>query len=185
MSPRCVLFRLVYGLSVLALAGCAASTRVAWTPADQAPVCQPGATPRAAVLWRTQWRPDQKDVPEREAAAAQGMAAFLAGSSCLRAATVARATGPAPVPHVPPGADFLLVLTLRELGPTVQLFSSAALVEGGTEVVFDVAQFLPGQAQPARQYTVHWRHGGPGVVKGVQSLPADLAAALQVGLLGR
>lgn len=33
-----------------------------------------------------------------------------------------------------------------------------------------------------RAFTVHWRHGGPGVVKGVASLPADMDAALRAGL---
>jgi hypothetical protein len=29
---------------------------------------------------------------------------------------------------------------------------------------------------------VRWKNGGPGVVKGVASLPADMRAALQVAL---
>ena len=83
---------------------------------------------------------------------------------------------------MPAGSARLLVLTVRELGPTVKLLSSAALVEGGTEVVVDVAEFRPGQREPQRQWTVRWQDGGPGVVKGVQTLPDDLAAALKAGL---
>jgi hypothetical protein len=51
---------------------------------------------------------------------------------------------------VPAGSDRLIVLTVRELGPTVKLLSSAALVEGGTEVVVDVAVYRPGRREPDR-----------------------------------
>jgi hypothetical protein len=64
----------------------------------------------------------------------------------------------------------------------VKLFSSAALVEGYTEVVVDVARYLPGRSEPDRRFSIHWRNGGAGVVKGVQSLPADMTAALKAGL---
>jgi hypothetical protein len=67
------------------LGACAgtATTRVTLTPPDQAPVCQPQAALKASVLWRTQWRADQKDVPDREAAAAQGITRFFADGGCF------------------------------------------------------------------------------------------------------
>ncbi|GAD24527.1 hypothetical protein [Acidovorax sp. MR-S7] len=164
------------------LSGCAATTTVATTPAGQAPVCQPQSALKAMVLWQTRWRADQKDVPEREAAAARGIADFFADATCFPNATVARAEAGREAFAVPPGSDVLLVLTVRELGPTVKLLSSAALIEGGTEVAVDVARYVPGGGAPDRQFSIHWRNGGPGVVKGVQSLPADLAAALRAGL---
>ena len=67
---------LVASLVAAALLGaCAgtATTQVTLTPPDQAPVCQPQAALKASVFWRIQWRADQKDVPEREAAAAPGV----------------------------------------------------------------------------------------------------------------
>lgn len=167
------------------LCACAATTTVTTAPAGQAPVCQPQSAVKAAVLWQTRWRSDQKDVPEREAAATQGMADFFAGAACFPSATMARADAGRQEFTVPPGADLLLVLTVRELGPTVKLLSSAALIEGGTEVVVDVARYTPGGSEPDRRFAIHWRSGGPGIVKGVQSLPADLAAALRAGLLAR
>lgn len=167
------------------LGACTATTTVTLSPPDQAPICQPQAGLRASVLWKTDWRPNQKDVPEREAAAAQGMADFFAGTTCFRSTAVAKAR-PAPQgADVPDGSDLLLVLTVRELGPTVRLLSSAALVDGATEVVIDVAQYKPGRSEPDRQFSIHWRNGGPGVVKGVQSLPSDIAAALRAGLQAR
>jgi len=60
------------------LAACAATTQVTVTPPVQAPVCEPMAPGPVTVLWRTRWRADQKDVAEREAAAAQGIARFVA-----------------------------------------------------------------------------------------------------------
>ena len=164
------------------LSACASTTTVTLTPPDQAPVCQPQADLKASVLWRTDWRPNQKDVPEREAAASQGIADFFAHAKCFRSTSVARAHSGRHGSAVPPESDLLVVLTVRELGPIVKLLSSAALVEGGTEVVIDVAQYRAGKVEPDRKFTIQWRDGGPGVVKGVQSLPADLTAALKAGL---
>ena len=167
------------------LAACAATTQVTVTPPDQAPVCAPASNGPVAVFWRTQWRADQKDVPEREAAAKQGIQRFFAGGGCFATVTVARTMDNGPAFDVPAGADRLLVLTVRELGPVVKLLSSAALVDGGTEVVVDVAVVRPGRREPQQQFSIHWQDGGPGVVKGVQTLPADLAAALKAGLGAR
>lgn len=179
---------LVASLVAAALLGaCAgtATTQVTLTPLDQAPVCQPQAALKASVFWRTQWRADQKDVPEREAAAAQGINRFFADGGCFASAVVARADAGVTAFAVPPGSDLLIVLTVRELGPTVKLLSSAALVEGGTEVVVDVAVVRPGRREADREFSIRWQDGGPGVVKGVQTLPSDMAAALKAGLLTR
>lgn len=165
------------------LGACTSTTTVTTSPAGQAPVCQPQSALKAAVLWQTRWRSDQKDVPEREAAVQQGIGDFFANARCFSSVVVARADANQQVATVPPGSDLLLVLTVRELGPTVKLLSSAALIEGGTEVVVDVTRYTPGGRDPDRRFSIHWRSGGPGVIKGVQSLPADLAAALQAGLL--
>jgi len=179
---------LVASLVAAALLGaCAgtATTQVTLMPPDQAPVCQPQAALKAAVLWRTRWRPDQKEVPDREAAAAQGVTRFFADGGCFASAVVARVDPSVTAFAVPPGSDLLLVLTVRELGPTVKLLSSAALVEGGTEVVVDVAVVRPGRREADREFAIRWQDGGPGVVKGVQTLPSDMAAALKAGLLTR
>jgi hypothetical protein len=164
------------------LSACTTTTTVTISSPDQAPICQPQSGLKAIVLWRTNWRPNQKDIPEREAAASQGIADFFADSRCFLSTTVVRADSVCAETAVPHGSDLLLLLTVRELGPTVKLFSSAALVEGGTEVVVDVARYLPGRIEPDRQFSIHWRNGGPGVVKGVQSLPVDMTAALRAGL---
>lgn len=167
------------------LGACTATTQVTLTPPAQSAICQPQAALKVLVLWRTQWRPDQKDLREREAAAAQGITRFFADASCFQAAVVERADTSRSEFAVPAGSDLLLMLTVRELGPTVKLLSSAALVEGGTEVVVDVAQVLPGRRVPDRQFSIRWQDGGPGVVKGVQTLPLDMAAALKAGLQAR
>ena len=176
---------LIQGVIVTLLGACTATTTVTLSPPDQAPVCQPQSELRASVLWTTDWRPDQKDVPQREAAAARGITDFFAGATCFRSAAVARALPGRRASDVADGSDLLLVLTVRELGPTVRLLSSAALVEGATDVVIDVAQYKRGKSEPDRQFSIHWRDGGPGIVKGVQSLPSDIAAALRAGLRAR
>lgn len=167
------------------LAGCA-STTVTLTPSPQSPVCDRTAT--ALVLWAPQWRPDQKDVSEREEAAATGLQNFLAGSDCFRRSELRR------IPDLSPTAvsgqaaassgrfTRVVAIGVRELGPVVKLLSSAALVEGGTEVVLLVATYSVPAAARLRRFTVHWRNGGPGVIKGVADLPSDMQAALLAGL---
>lgn len=174
----------VLGAAAL-LAGCA-TTRVTLSPADAAPVCD--RTASARVAWASRWRSDQKDVPAREAAAAAGLERFLAGSGCFGRWTLQRLTASDPaafdaaVAQAPADVGTVVTVVVRELGPVVRLMSSAALVEGGTEVVLDIAVHDgPGRSR-RREFTVHWQHGGPGVVKGVDSLPSDLQAALAAAL---
>lgn len=171
-------------LAVL-LTGCA-STTVTLSPSPQAPVCD--RTAAAQILWAPRWRPDQKDVARREEAARAGLQEFLANSGCfarselqrvpdLGATSVAARTASAA-----PQFSRVVVIAVQELGPLVELFSSAALVEGGTEVVLHVAAYSAPEFTPPREFTIHWRNGGPGVVKGVASLPDDMQAALRAGL---
>lgn len=167
------------------LAGCA-STAITLNPSPQAPVCE--RTAAALVLWAPEWRPDQKDVVERELAAATGLKDFFANSGCFARSELRRipdlspTTVSAQVASATGHFTRVVVVGVRELGPVVKLLSSAALVEGGTEVVLQVAEYsVPGVTQP-REFTVHWRNGGPGVVKGVASLPGDMQAALFSGL---
>ena len=76
----------------------------------------------------------------------------------------------------------VVTVGIRELGPTVSLLSSAALIDGGTEVVLQIGEIAVPDAVLRRAFAVHWRHGGPGVVKGVARLADDLRAALSAGL---
>jgi hypothetical protein len=167
------------------LAGCA-STSVTLQPSPQAPVCS--AVSSALVLWAPRWRPDQKDVAAREEAASAGLKGFLALSGCFASAELRRVPG---LEAFAVGAQFnraedfrfkVVGIEVRELGPVVKLLSSAALVEGGTEVVLRVIEYSPDSGAELREFTVHWRNGGAGVVKGVASLPADMQAALAAAL---
>ena len=149
-------------------------------------MCQ--STGNALVLWVPQWRPDQKDVPEREAAAADGIAQFFAKSGCFASATVQRLTQP-PAPAVPAALmqarsayERAVVVSVRELGPIVKIGSSSALVEGGTEVVLELTEYRLPALSAHRSFSVTWRNGGPGVIKGVGSLPQDIQAALAAGM---
>lgn len=176
---------LVETATLALLVGCA-STSVTLRPSPQTPVCDHSAA--VLVVWAPNWRPEQKDVAAREQAVSTGLADFLAQSDCFARTELRR------VPELTPPAvraqlverpgDFTKVLAIevRELGPVVKLLSSAALVEGGTEVVFDVTEFSVRPVAKQRRFTVHWQNGGPGVVKGVASLPGDMQAALRAGL---
>ncbi|MBS0292955.1 MAG: hypothetical protein JSS01_10635 [Proteobacteria bacterium] len=181
----CVVRTLVEAAVLALLVGCA-STSVTVQPSPQTPVCDHSAV--ALVLWAPHWRPDQKDVAAREQAANTGFTDFLAQSDCFARAELRR------VPELTPPAiraqlaekpgEFTKVLAIevRELGPVVKLLSSAALVEGGTEVVFEIAEFSVPSVAEQRRFTVRWLNGGPGVVKGVAGLPGDMQAALRAGL---
>lgn len=167
------------------LAACA-STAVMLSPSPQAPVCNNAVT--ALVLWAPQWRPDQKDVSAREKAAASGLSHFFATSGCFAGAELRRvASLDASAITSELGAsesqfNSVVTIAIRELGPVVKLLSSLALVEGGTEVVLHVTSRELQHHGQTREFTVHWRNGGPGVVKGVASLPRDMDAALRSGL---
>jgi hypothetical protein len=173
------------GLFAALLAACA-NTSVTLTPSPQAPVCDSNG--KALVLWMPHWRADQKDVVARETAAESALKRFFSGSDCFASAALRRihSLSPAAVDAelADAGGPFtsVLTITVRELGPVVKLLSSAALLEGGTEVVLDVRVHSPQSPEPARAFTVQWRHFGPGLVKGVASLPEDMGAALRSGL---
>lgn len=170
---------------VLAFAGCASTTTSAVSPAPQAPVCDASRT--GIVFWRTQWRTDQKDVPERETAAANGIGQFFESSRCFKSVSVQRllqlseeqAKNMAGAAANQTGK--VVLVSVRELGPTVKIGSSIALVEGGTEAVLDVSEFISGEKTP-RTFSIRWNSGGPGVLKGVASLPQDIQAALTAAL---
>lgn len=173
-------------LCCLVLAGCA-STAITVDPPSQAPVCDRTAT--ALVLWAPEWRPDQKDVAEREMAAATGLDDFFGSSGCFARSALRRTSSLKPdtiasqAALSPDPTSRMVVIGVRELGPVLKLLSSPALVEGGTEVVLRVTAYeMPATGQP-REFTIHWRSGGPGVVKGTASLAADMQAALKAGLM--
>lgn len=175
---------ILQAVSMAWLAGCA-STSVTLQPSPQAPVCD--ATANALVTWAPVWRSDQKDIPWREEAAAAGLRDFLSQSGCFAKAELRRVENLQPetvAAQLATAAEPFTVVVgveVRELGPVVKLLSSVALVEGGTEVVLRLVEFAPESATERRQFTVHWQHGGAGVVKGVGSLPSDMQSALRAG----
>jgi len=172
-------------VALFAIGGCASTTTAQLSTSPQEPVC--AASQTALVLWRPQWRVDQKDVLAREAAAAEGLSQFFERSGCFKSASLQRSlqtseeAALAAASEATRRYDKVVLIAVRELGPTVKLGASLALVEGGTEVVLGVSEFIPGTKEP-RSFTVRWHSGGPGVLKGVASLPQDMQAALVAGL---
>ncbi len=163
-----------------------ASTTVTFTPSPQTPVCNSSAS--SLVLWAPQWRPDQKDVPEWEVAAEAGLKNFLQSSGCFarfelrRLSSMTPATADVKVGSAHGQFNKVIAITVRELGPVIRLLSSSALINGGTEVVLQIAEYLPPGETQIRTFTVYWQNGGAGMVKGVESLPEDMRAALVMGL---
>ena len=177
------------------LAGCA-STKVEHSgQALTAPLCHAGADALSLrVFWGPQWRPDQKEPVQREAAALRGIQDFLADTGCARATRIDRLPGAAPgdVPSdqqllgwasaSAPVPDRVLLVVVRELGPRL-IIGVPAIVEGGTEVVLDVRVLDVRRTQSLANVHARWRNGGSFVIKGVQTLPQDMNAALQSALL--
>ncbi len=169
----------------IALAGCATTT-VTVMPSPQTPVCNNTAS--ALVLWAPQWRPNQKDVLEREAAAEAGLKRFLHSSECFAGSDLRRlpsTTFPAVAAEATSAKEKfnkVVTITIRELGPVIKLLSSLALIHGGTKVLFQVGEYILPSAVPTRTFTIHWQNGGPGVIKGIDSLSQDMLAALVIGL---
>ena len=186
MTHRRRLLAALLVAAVAALGGCASATTVQLVPSPQSPVCQSAVN--VLVLWAPRWRPDQKDISDREAAAADGIAQFFSKSGCFASATIQRveqpsaATVAAVLEQARARYDGAVVVTVRELGPIVKIGSSAALVEGGTEVVLELAEYKLPASAAQRSFSVTWRNGGPGVIKGVASLPQDMQAALAAGM---
>ncbi len=176
--------RIAWVCAVL-LAGCA-STTVTLMPSPQAAVCDRAA--RALVAWAPEWRSDQKDIADREVAAETGMRAFFANSNCFARSELRRLSATeekslaALVDQAASQFDRVVMIRVRELGPVVKLLSSPALIEGGTEVALHVVAYSTSGTRRVQEFTVFWRNGGPGVVKGVASLPDDMKAALTAGL---
>ena len=182
-------------LAMLVLFGCASTHFQVTGQVSQQPLCQPpGKEASALVFWGPKWRPDQKEVSRREAAAQRGIEQFFSTSECFAKVRIIRKIidresielSPAEVPGLAAsyGSDLshVLFITVRELGPMVKLFSSLALVEGGTDVVLEIRAVSPATGQITADFTAHWQNGGPWVIKGVSTLEQDMASALYAAL---
>lgn len=186
-----LLARLAFLVQLAVLASCASTTVDVSGNKSTDGLCQRATeTGSTQIVWGTQWRPDQKDVPLREAAAEQGVKEYFAQSRCLPNADVRRIAieGSASVEQLRqltmssgPAVNRVIVIVVRELGPVVKLLSSAAVVEGVTEVLLHISSYSPREPDRQQDFVVHWKNGGPGVVKGVVTLPQDMKAALAAG----
>jgi hypothetical protein len=148
------------------------------------------------VFWETRWRPEQKDVPDREKAAAQGIQAFFKQGGCFQSVQIQQIQAAAPLATNQAVAAIqawasqttlpqrVLKIEVRELGPVLKLFASPALLDGGTEVVLDIRELKPETAEDLTRFQVHWQNGGPWVLKGVAGLAEDMETALKAALMG-
>jgi hypothetical protein len=155
----------------MAVAGCATTkVDVSGSGAGQ-PLC-PADHPSTLVLWTAQWRPDQKDIPDREAAAWQGIQQFFVRSSCKTEIRNAAA-----LPPDAPSFAKVIAITVRELGPVVRI-GLPRLVEGGTEVVVETRISEGRSGRSLAELRTHWQNGGAFVIKGTATLEQDMVAAL-------
>ena len=130
----------------------------------------------------------------REAAAQRGIERFFSTSQCFAKTKIIRKVGDQESIDLSPTEvralvatdattlSYVLLITVRELGPIVKLLSSFALVEGGTETVLEIRTVSPSTGQTTADFTSHWQNGGPWVIKGVATLEQDIGSALQEAL---
>jgi hypothetical protein len=173
-----------------------ATTQVATKGNEQGRAfCQSGGERlNALVLWGPVWRLDQKDVPLREQAALEGLQEFAATSGCFETTIIQRLAGgrSAEVPNAEalaaivraagPMPDRILVVTVHELGPVIQILGPIAAFGGGTEVVVDVARRNPKSGEVEAEIQTRWSNGGSFVIKSTRTLPNDMRSALQAAL---
>jgi hypothetical protein len=195
MPMRLIPFATLISLATLALSGCATTQFQSTGQNSQAQLCQ-GADEKisALILWGPKWRPNQKDVPMREAAAGRGIEHFFTSSGCFATSRIVRKIGDreaidldlaearALVPADVVAPSKLLFIAVRELGPILKLQLYVPPVEGGTDVVLDIraASLITGET--IADFTAHWQNGGPWVIKGVGTLERDIGSALQEAL---
>jgi hypothetical protein len=188
---RVLILRLL--VTAFLLSGCA-STRVETTGQPlKEPLCRAGQPSiPTLVYWGTEWRPDQKEPPLREAAALRGIEDFLGHASCLAVIGVNRVTteqlrvsneellrlasGSNPKP------ERVLLVVVRELGPRL-IVGVPVIVEGGTEVLIDVRVLDAATSESMATTRTLWRNGGTFVIKGVKTLDQDMSAALKSTLM--
>ena len=186
MRPTRLLALVFLGAS---LWGCAATQVQTSGSLPQETLCPSGGrTIPTQVYWMPQWRPDQKEPQRREAAALQGIQDYFASTDCMAGAQIRRLTGPAEAPSdaqllrlaaaSSPAPERVLLIVVRELGPKL-VIGIPALVHGSTEAVLEVRVLDVPRATSLANARVHWENGGTFVVKGVQTLPQDMRAALQ------
>lgn len=189
-------YALLASLGLLGLLlGCATTKVDTSGTAPKVSLCQSATESLSAlVLWGPIWRPNQKDVPLREEAAQHGIEHYFASSKCFARVEIRRLPGGGSA-LVPPTSELLslasaenprpdrvLVVTVREFGPIIKLLSSAALVDGGTEVVLELTVLNVQTGSSLASFRTHWQNGGALVIKGVQTLPQDMSAALSAAL---
>jgi hypothetical protein len=176
------------------LAGCASTTVETAGVTLKQPLCEAGAEKLSVlVLWGPVWRPDQKEPSLREAAALRGIQDFFASIDCVAHADIRRLDGgqSAKVPadtelfalasSAAPVPDRVLVIVVRELGPTL-LIGVPVLVEGSTEAVLELRVLDVHANQSVANFRTHWKNGGTFVIKGVKTLAEDMTAALRATL---
>jgi hypothetical protein len=179
----------------LTLIGCASTSVDTSGAALKEPLCQAGAEKLSVlVFWGPIWRPDQKEPARREAAALRGIQDFFANSGCMANADIRRLMGErsAEVPAdaqllalasaAKPPADRVLVIVVRELGPTLRI-GIPVLVQGTTEVVVEVRVLNARTGDATANLRTHWQNGGTFVIKGVKTLEHDMSAALRAALI--
>lgn len=169
------------------LVGCAATkVDISGTPADQQ-LCQSRDEQISAlVIWKPEWRPDQKDVPLREVAAKRGIERFFSQSGCFSKTHVHRFVGENPdtIPSDPellklanstaPAPDIVVFIKVKELGPVLRI-GLPILIEGGTEVVLEVKVLNVRTNGLIAALRTHWQNGGIFVIKGVKTLEQDMS----------
>ncbi|MDD2700976.1 MAG: hypothetical protein PHH36_07015 [Sideroxydans sp.] len=174
-----------------ALTGCATTTIETSGSRLQNPLCIEGAASLpVSIYWYPQWRADQKEPPLREALAQKGIERFIGRHACLTVKELKRLPAGAETDSDQTllqqarqaGADHVVRIVVRELGPKLQI-GIPVILKGGTEVVIEVRVLNAATAGALADMRTHWARGGTFIVKGLWTLEEDMSAALEASLM--
>ncbi len=180
---------------VLCLYSCTSTTITFHTAGMEPPLCMDAARgAKTVVYWGTAWRADQKEPSRREAIIAKGVEDFFRTTPCFSVQTINRTIEGRDVlllgdkeiiASVPAGVERVHILRFEELGPTLVFYLSPILWTSDLDIQVRVRTLNARTGSLESDVAAHWRRGGPFNLRGVNSLPPDLAGTLGAVFLGK
>ena len=182
--------RIVMGLVLLAVAGCATSSPpLVEIPPAQAAVCAPGVSlGKVMVAPLTRWRADQKEPQLREAIAMKAIEAVLPQMPCAASVKVMSvlpdAQSVASLSEARrEGAKSIVFIRIDELGP-IAILSFPALWSTWSDVKFTLDVVDAASGDTLRSIPHRRQTGGAYEVRGLEPLQAEMEQALKDVILG-
>ena len=189
------------------MTGCSSTTRVVHSADPVAPLCRTLAAEShealedqmVRIVWRSQWRTNQKEVTKREEILEHSLTRFFDTDFCLPVRSIERATDYDLFDIIRKWtadsdgqSDVLILITIQEMGPRLICLPSPILWVGQTHVAFQM-QIL-GKETIRNQSPTHrtlfegrleQQTGGPFQLRSTDWIQPELERALRYLFYGR